>query len=305
MIFGARGFFALIPLIILVCGSKLIKRLDRKRRQEEASTSLGEYILEQAIGWLVFGCIFVCIWRGAEVYGNSGKPLFSSADVPSSTIVREKIETDNAYINDCVEDNIHWINNESKLETDLRYFYNKTGVQPYIILRQFDATIQNEDDASEWATTYYDENLSDRQDVFLFVYFNDAQDSGTGYSAYAMGKMTGAIMDSEALEICWGYLDYDWEIWDTDDNDGMFVDVFSKTAYRIMKVSTTTKDIVIVLVIGVVVVSTLSILFIWWTKKRKAEKERAQETIDILNAGKDQRLYEDSNLDEIAHKYDE
>ena len=84
-----------------------------------------------------------------------------------------------------------------------------------------------------------------------------------------------------------------------DDNDGMFAKVFTETADRIMVVTTTGMDVAktALVVVGVIGVGIVAVVLV--TRKFKREKEKAQETIDILNTP----LGESSKADDLADKY--
>lgn len=75
--------------------------------------------------------IFVCYRR--SLTGNV-----------SSSSERTKLETGNAYINDCIEDELNWFDNETKTETKLKSFWEATGVQPYIILKAYDPVLSTD-----------------------------------------------------------------------------------------------------------------------------------------------------------------
>ena len=199
-----------------------------------------------------------------------------------STIMRERIDTRNAYMNDCIIDEIGWFNNPTKTAARLKSFWEETGVQPYIILRAYDATLTTEAQKEQWATEYYDENF-DTENIFLYVYFAEENtDIDPGYMAYANGYQTSAVMDAEALEIFWNYLDGYWEDADMDTDD-VFVSTFNSTAKAIMHVSTTGMDILkwmlilcVVVVVGVVLVTVIK-------QRNKRAKEKAEEEAKILN----------------------
>lgn len=204
--------------------------------------------------------------------------------ITASTIQRERVDTKNAYISDCVIDEIGWIDNEKKLSSNLKYFYEKTGCQPYIVLKAYDSSMNSDIARESWSQEYYDTNFAENQNVVLYTYFCDRTDEGYGDSTLFVGVESGIVMDSEATEIFWNYLDYDWENWSVNDNDGMFLDVFKKTADKIMTVSTTTNDVKktgLMVVMVVVIVTGGSFVIV---RKFKRDKEKAQETIDILNA---------------------
>lgn len=198
-----------------------------------------------------------------------------------STIMRERIDTKNAYMNDCIIDELGWFNNTSRTASRLKEFWKETGVQPYIILRAYDSTLTTDAQKEQWAVEYYDENF-DAENIFLFVYFAEKDtDNDVGYMAYANGYQTSSVMDSEAIEIFWSYID---RYWYTDaETDDVFINAFNNTADVIMHVSTTGMDIIkwaiilgIVIVVGLVIVSVIK-------QKNKRAKEKAEEEQKILN----------------------
>ena len=90
----------------------------------------------------------------------------------TSTINREKIENPVAYDNNCIKDELGYIENQSKLSKNLKNFYNKTGIQPYIYLKSYDESLTSDNQKDEYAQTWYSENI-DNEDTFLFVYFEE------------------------------------------------------------------------------------------------------------------------------------
>lgn len=223
--------------------------------------------------WLV---IFMALF--SAIQGANGS---SSPRNVKSTIARERLETKNAYINDCIIDELGWFNNTSKTAARLKEFWEETGVQPYIILRAYDPVLTTDAQKEQWATDYYDANF-DTENIFLFVYFAEENtDNDVGYMAYANGYQTTSVMDSEAVDIFWGYID---RYWYTDaETDDVFVNAFNNTAKAIMHVSTTGLDIIkwcmillVAVVVGIVIVTVIK-------QRNKRAKEKAEEDAKILN----------------------
>jgi hypothetical protein len=253
----------------------------RRRRHYDPIISIGSCII-------VFLIILIAMFGGTSG-GSSTK----------STINREKL-TGYAWNNDCIIDEIGWFDNVTKTEKQLKSFWEDTGIQPMIILRAYDASLTTESAKQAWSTAYYDNNITE-ENVFLFVYFAEAdQDGEVGYMTYTNGIQTSSVMDSEAIEIFFNYLD---KYWVTNmSTDDVFITTFDKTADTIMKVSTTGADVAKALIIGLVVIIILVIAYSWWKNKRKAEKERAEETERILNTPME-TLVQD-RADELTKKYD-
>lgn len=229
---------------------------------------------------LTFFVIVACIILITMQSGGFG----SSSSIPASTIQREKIETKNAYINDCVQDEIGWINNESKLSKELKAFYQETGCQPYIILRKYDSNMDTDEKRKEWSQNYYDTHFADNQNVLLYTYFCDVNDNGKGNDTLWMGTEASTVFDSEATEIFWAELDHYWNSWNSNDNDGMFREVFNNTATRIMASSNKAADAKKTMFIAIGIIGAGVIVIILIKQRNKRKKEEVQETIDILNS---------------------
>lgn len=229
---------------------------------------------------LVF--IFILFQSFAANAGRSDNYNNSySTQTQSSTIVREKLKTGNAYINDCIIDELGWFDNAAKTGGRLKTFWEETGVQPYIILREYDPDLTSKAEKEQWAADYYDAHF-DTENIFLFVYFAEEDtDNEVGYMAYANGYQTSSIMDSEAVEIFWNNID---EYWYTDlSTDEVFLFAFNDTAATIMHVPTTGKDIFKwVLIVIAIALAGVFIVYLVKEKNRRA-KEKAAEDERILN----------------------
>ena len=209
------------------------------------NTTFGGYVLAKALSAMVALAVVLIIFVVTMANNRSNQV---------STIQRTKVESGNAYINDNIVDEIGRLSNPSRLSTKLKSFYNKTGVTPYIYLRAYDSSLTSDSAKEAWARQYY-ENTFDREDVLLYVYFEEANPDVEGYMYLVYGLQTGQIMDSEAEEIFWNYLDSAWSTYTSDQTDEMFQSIFDNTATTIMKVSTTGKDIVKwVIIAGVVLI---------------------------------------------------
>ena len=87
------------------------------------------------------------------------------------------------------------------MSVNLKQFWDETGIQPYIILKSYDASLETEDQKIQWATDYYDANF-DTENIFLYVYFAEEDtDNDVGYMAYANGFQTSTIMEILIFQI--------------------------------------------------------------------------------------------------------
>lgn len=239
------------------------------------------------------GTLIACLIVFAVVIFSFFMIASDDSDV-TSTINREKIENPIPYDNNCIKDELGYVENTSKLSKNIKNFYNKTGIQPYIYLKSYDETLTSDSQKDNYAQNWYEQNI-DNEDTFLFVYYEDQNPNEIGYMAYVNGKQVTSVMDSEAVNIFWNYIDRYWT-----DNSLSTVEVFTKTfnstANTIMEKSTTSNDIIkiICIIVGIVIVIG-GIIYIL-RMKFKRDKEKAKETVEILKTPLDKS-------DELRDKY--
>lgn len=223
----------------------------------------------------VFVAIFVVVWC-LMFFG----PMFSSMSSVSSSYAREKLELGYTYDYNCVEDNAYWLDSPTQLASSLKHFYDKTGVQPYILIEEYKPELTTDDAKLAYAEEFYVENFPN-ENVFLYVYFEDSYDTGEGYQCYVNGLKIDSMMDSEAIDIFWNYID---SYWYTDmSSDDLFEKAFNKTADKITTKSKTPLDILWILgLIVICIIIPLAIIMVI-RSKRKAEAEKAAETERILS----------------------
>ena len=239
------------------------------------------------------GTLIACLIVFAVVIFSFFMIASDDSDV-TSTINREKIENPIPYDNNCIKDELGYVENTSKLSKNLKNFYNKTGIQPYIYLKSYDETLTSDSQKDNYAQNWYEQNI-DNEDTFLFVYYEDQDPNEIGYMAYVNGKQVTSVMDSEAVNIFWNYRDRYW----TDDSLStveVFTKTFNSTANTIMEKSTTSNDIIkiICIIVGIVIVIG-GIIYIL-RMKFKRDKEKAKETVEILKTPLDKS-------DELRDKY--
>ncbi len=244
------------------------------------------------ISLIIFVVVLIAAFGGFPSSNSS-----STKSVPKSTQNRERLESGVGYDNNCIIDNIGWFDNVTKTEKSIKQFYDKTGVQPYIVLNAYDSTLLTDTAKEEYVKKWYDEHIKN-ESTFLYMYFAEPDtDNDVGYMAYVNGKQVSSVMDSEAIEIFWAYVDKYW--YSDMSTDDMFTTIFTKTADRIMTKSTTAADVGnnAVKVIGVIVVFAGIIVVMVIRRKHKAEE--AKETEKILNTP----LNGDSEADDLLKKY--
>lgn len=244
------------------------------------------------ISLIIFVVVLIAAFGGFPSSNSS-----STKSVPKSTQNRERLESGVGYDNNCIVDNIGWFDNVTKTEKSIKKFYDKTGVQPYIVLNAYDSTLLTDTAKEEYAKKWYDEHIKN-ESTFLYMYFAEPDtDNDVGYMAYVNGKQVPSVMDSETIEIFWAYVDKYW--YSDMSTDDMFTTIFTKTADRIMTKSTTAADVGnnAIKVIGVIIVFAGIIVVMVLRRKHKAEE--AKETEKILNTP----LNGDSEADDLLKKY--
>ena len=244
------------------------------------------------ISLIIFVVVLIAAFGGFPSSKSS-----STKNIPKNTQNRERLESGVGYDNNCIVDNIGWFDNVTKTEKSIKKFYDKTGVQPYIVLNAYDSTLLTDTAKEEYAKKWYDEHIKN-ESTFLYMYFAEPDtDNDVGYMAYVNGKQVPSVMDSEAIEIFWAYVDKYW--YSDMSTDDMFTTIFTKTADRIMTKSTTAADVGnnAIKVIGVIIVFAGIIVVMVLRRKHKAEE--AKETEKILNTP----LNGDSEADDLLKKY--
>lgn len=220
--------------------------------------------------------------------------------VPTSSYAREKIQGNITFDSACVTDEIGWFDMPNNAGVRLKHFWEKTGVQPRVLFRAYDSTLTTDDMKQEWAEQYYENNIED-ENTFLFVYFAEKDtDNDVGYMSYVNGYSVNGMMDAEAIDIFWNYID---KYWYTDmSTDDVIVKAFNETADRITTKSTTTMDLMFALIIGGAVLIVLILIWAIIVRKQKAQAEKDAATERILKADIGD-LAKSSEEESLVNKY--
>lgn len=255
----------------------------RSYRRSYSGGSVGSSITSAIASIIVLVVVlaFISIFFLTMSSGGSSGSSGNGSSLAASTRNREKLHTGAAFDSSCIVDEIGWFDSVSRAGKQLRTFYDKTGVQPYIVLLQYHPELATDLQKENYAQEYY-ENHIDNEWTFLYMYFAEEDvDNDVGFMCYVNGKQVDSVMDSEAVEIFWGYLDRNW--YSDLSTDALFENAFTKTAETIMTKSRTKTDIIFVVIVGVVIIGVIIAVIAAMNTKRKHERERAEETQRILN----------------------
>ena len=221
-----------------------------------------------------------------------------SSSVAASTVEREALPAsavnETAYYTDADGD---WIHNASQLESGLRHFYKKTGVQPYVYILP-NGTTTSTSDLQSRAEKLYGELFTDDAH-FILVFCDDGEG---GYNCgYAVGSQAKTIMDSEAISILADYLDRYYSDFSLSEEE-IFSKAFSDAADRIMTVTGSTARTTTKVLGGVAVVALIAGTVIIVVKKRDEQKKaEAKRTQEILNTPLEK--FGSDEVEELAKKY--
>ncbi len=254
------------------------------------------------ISILTFAIAFLIIISIISTFSSSSN---KSSDIPKNTKERTALS---GVVNktDWYDDQIGWVSSKSVLINGLEEFYNKTGIQPYILFVPYSSKYWNNENlnstvADEYLEEVYNETFSD-EGHFILAYFkcqNDSIYEMNGEFRYLSGHSADTIMDSEAISILWGYLDKNY--YDTSLSlEEMISNTFSETASAIMSRPTNGWDVLKVIIIIAGIVAIIVIIYFILKDKNKREKEKEEYTKEILNKPLD--TFGD-DVSEIEKKY--
>ncbi len=261
----------------------------RRRRTSPGGCAPGGCLTAIIILILVMVIIFALSYSGGSSGGSSG--------ITASTVEREPLPKGSVNETVYYNDTLGWIGNRTKLESGLKSFYNKTGVQPYLYITDSINGNNNptQDEMESYANGLYDELFTDEAHLLL-VFF---EYNGRYMDWYIAGTQAKQVIDTEAADILLDYIDrYYYESGLTDEE--FFSKSFSDAADRIMTV-TRSPWISVLIVTGVVVLAL--ILFIWWNKAKKQKNIEAKQMEDILNTPLDR--FGSTEADDLAKKYED
>lgn len=222
-------------------------------------------------------------------------PFGNTSGVTKSTVDREKLDASYVQLsNDWIQDDIGWIRSESQVIKGLRAFYEKTGVQPYLVLTEsvYGSTTPTGDQCWDYGNEIYDAKFADEGHM-VFVF--QCLDGGVDYTMAAVtGNQAKTVLDDEALEILYDYIDSRFSSNDTEDE--LFANAFSMAAERIMKV---TPSALAQIAVPVAVVIGLIVAFLIIKSVFKRRKEAAAETQRLLETP----IEEIPVQDDVLEKY--
>jgi uncharacterized membrane protein len=226
---------------------------------------------------------------------------YSSVDaVPASTYQREPLAKGIAQETAYLKDEVGWIGNVSGVERAMRYFYDRTGVFPYLwITDSVDGkTVLADEEAEAALNALYDAEIADEGHIvilFLEPYPTEFE------LYYIVGNAARAVLDQEAADILMHYFER-YYYSDYDDNT-YFTKVFTDAADRIMAKTVPIGRILLFAAAGLIALIVIC-LFIVTMVKRTNERKRLN--AEILNTPIDESdaFRTEDEADKAAKKYE-
>lgn len=158
-----------------------------------------------AVAILIF--LFLLASRACSKTPSKTPSQTGSVGIESTVEQSTEIE-EISYIDDCVVDELNWLESISDTRNKLRNFFEMTEVQPYVVLKAYDRELKNDAQKRAWAENYFnDANLG--ENTFLFVYFDDGSQD-VGYMCYVLGEDAQKIMGEDEIDLFWKNIDYYW-----------------------------------------------------------------------------------------------
>ena len=216
--------------------------------------------------------------------------MMGSSSIDASTVEREPLPSSATTETDYYTDEAGWL---TGTPSGMRYFYEETGVQPYLYILE-NGSVTDTEELAAMAEELYSELFSD-EGHFLVVFCDD--NNGSFNVGYYIGAQAESVLDDEAITIFAQYMKlyyYDMSISETQ----FFSLTYSDTAERIMTVTTSPLVRVAQCVVVIVVVVVIVFIIRYLTEAKAEGQKRTQA---ILNTPLEE--FGDKELEDLEEKY--
>lgn len=239
--------------------------------------------------WLIIISVLFSLVRGSG--GQNGDYI------TKSTVNRSKLHLNLSDEAGYFTDTCGWIRNRTALEKGLKDFYDSTGILPYVYIIN---NVSGDYDPSTakleaFAESQYEELFEDEGHALL-VFWDYA---GAYEYTLWLGADAAELMDTEACDILFDYLDYYYYYADTE--EAFFADAFANAGERMMSV--TRSPMYYILLVAVGGLTGFAGYRVWKSRKEQeaARKKRAEE---ILNSPLEKFGTNGDIIDELEKKYE-
>ena len=242
---------------------------------------------------IIFIVVMILISSIFTAISGDGSPSY----ITKSTIKRDKLHlrvSDEAgyYTDEC-----GWIRNSTVLTRGLKEFYNSTGILPYVyIINNVAGDYDPPTEKLEQFAEYQYDTLFDDEGHALLVFWDYA---GAYEYTLWLGEDTLEVMDSEACDILFDYLDYYYYYADTE--EAFFADAFADAGEHMMQVTRSSGYYLTFIFIGI----GAGYAVYYYVKKRKEkEAERKRRAEEILNSPLEKFGTDGDVIDDLEKKYE-
>lgn len=230
-------------------------------------------------------------FAGGGMVGENRNPI------TKSTINRKKLHLNISDEAGYFTDECDWILNRTELEKGLKDFYKRTGVLPYVyiidnVAGDYDPSTQK---LEQFAENAYAKLFEDEGHILLLFW-----DYGGAYEYVLwLGEDTLKLMDTEACDMLFDYLDYYY--YNAYTEEAFFSNAFSEAGKRMMEV--THSPIYYVVSMAVIGLGIFVGYKVWKVRHEKevARKKRAEE---ILNTPLEKFGTNRDVIDDLEKKYE-
>ena len=225
-------------------------------------------------------CVILAAMAGISLSHNGGLAL--SGAVPASGKRRSKLYLEGPADASRYTDQLNWLGSaNSTAEKALTYFYEQTGVRPYLYLTGnlgTGLTAPTQEVADTYAQELYGTLFRDGNHLLVVVCESPLLREGI-LTSCAVGEKAAALMDEEACGILAAYLRAAYEnrgVYPEGQEDRMLSDVLRSTVKNIMGIKERGVWIWLLAVLLAVVTGVILRDFIKAWRRLKQEKEAAQ-----------------------------
>ncbi len=156
--------------------------------------------------WLWIVLLFALASLTAAWASSCGKQQTAYSDIPESTVRRSRLELSTLRETAYFTDRMGWLeSNPKQAESGLRYFYEKTGVQPHLYIRSAaGARTVGRAEMDGYAEALYGSLFSDGG--HLLILLDEQPDREPPFMiGFAAGRDAASVLDEEALAILEAY----------------------------------------------------------------------------------------------------
>lgn len=106
----------------------------------------------------------------------------TTPQIPNSTIEREALDKSKVTVTEYYDDRLNWLTSGKKVENGMKYFFDKTGVQPYLLIADnIDGSINpSPSQTDKYLDDLYNQMFKDEQHMII-LYFDNGSSWFTRY----------------------------------------------------------------------------------------------------------------------------